>query len=136
MLFRSLALTGAHGLMIGRGAIRNPWMFDQIRAHQRGEIPTVPTGREVLDYIRALYDAVCSPDVPERVQVQKMKKYLNFIGLGVEPSGKFLHDIRRVTTRAEFFRACEEFLTHDGPMPMEPFSIALKETDVLAGEHL
>jgi nifR3 family TIM-barrel protein len=131
-----LEFTGARGLMIGRGAIRNPWMFDQIRQHQRGETPAVPRGREVLDYIRALYDAVCTPDVPERSQVQKMKKYLNFIGLGVEPSGRFLHDIRRVTTRAEFFRACEEFLTHDEPMPLEPFSIALKETDVLAGEHL
>ena len=43
---------------------------------------------------------------------------------------------RRVTTRGEFFRACEQFLTHDEPMPLEPFSIALKETDVLAGEHL
>jgi nifR3 family TIM-barrel protein len=131
-----LKLTGAHGLMIGRGAIRNPWMFEQIRQHQRGEIPTVPRGRDVLDYIAALYDAVCTPDVPERAQVQKMKKYLNFIGLGVEPSGKFLHDIRRVTTRAEFFRACENFLSHDEPMPLEPFALALKETDVIAGEHL
>src|SRR2546425_3335959 len=26
-----LAVTGAHGLMIGRGAIRNPWLFRQIR---------------------------------------------------------------------------------------------------------
>ena len=26
-----LKLTGAHGLMIGRGAIRNPWLFHQIR---------------------------------------------------------------------------------------------------------
>lgn len=26
-----LAHTGAHGLMIGRGAIRNPWIFRQIR---------------------------------------------------------------------------------------------------------
>src|SRR6266404_1826418 len=29
--------TGARGLMIGRGAIRNPWLFHQIRQHQRGE---------------------------------------------------------------------------------------------------
>ena len=28
-----LALTGARGLMIGRGAIRNPWLFHQIREH-------------------------------------------------------------------------------------------------------
>jgi hypothetical protein len=90
----------------------------------------------VLDYIRALYEAVCTPDVPERTQVQKMKKYLNFIGLGVEPTGRFLHDIRRVTSKADFFRVCEEFLTHDERMPLEPFSIALKHSDVMAGEQL
>ena len=131
-----LALTGARGLMIGRGAIRNPWLFAQIRQHQRGEEITLPVGRDVLDYIRALYESVCTPGVPERLQVQKMKRYLNFIGLGAEPSGAFLHDIRRVTTRAEFFRVCETFLDHGNAMPLEPFAIALKQTDVMAGEHL
>jgi hypothetical protein len=59
--------------------------------------------------------------VKESSQVQKMKKYLNYIAVGAEPSGKFLHDIRRVTTRAEFFRVCETFLDHDEPLPLEPF---------------
>ena len=53
-----------------------------------------------------------------------MKKYLNFIGAGVEPTGRFLHEIRRVTGKAGFFRVCEEFLSHDDPMPLEPFSQA------------
>ena len=119
-----LALTGARGLMIGRGAIRNPWIFDQVRRRARGEKPGVPSGRDVLDYVRALYEAVCSPDVPESSQVQKMKKYLNFIGAGVEPTGRFLHEIRRVTSRAGFFRVCEEQLSHDEPMPLEPFASA------------
>ena len=131
-----LTLTGARGLMIGRGAIRNPWIFRQIRQHQCGEEITLPNGRDVLDYIGALYECVCTPGVPERSQVQKMKRYLNFIGLGVEPSGAFLHEIRRVTTRAEFFRVCGAFLDHRNPMPLEPFAIALKHTDVMAGEHL
>ena len=55
-----------------------------------------------------------------------MKKYLNFIGLGVEPTGEFLHQIRRATTRADFFARLREFLDHDEPMPLEPFPIALK----------
>jgi len=131
-----LRLTGARGLMIGRGAIRNPWLFTQIRQHQRGEPLFVPHGRDVLGYIRALYDAICSPDVRESAQVQKMKKYLNFVGLGVDADGQFLHQIRRVSTRTEFFRVCGEFLDHDRPMPLEPFPLALRETDVLAGEHL
>jgi tRNA-dihydrouridine synthase B len=131
-----LKVTGARGLMIGRGAIRNPWLFHQIRQHQRGETLFQPRGHDVLNYIRELYDAVCSPDVKEASQVQKMKKYLNYLGLGVEPTGQFLHQIRRVTTRADFFRICAEFLDHDRPMPLEPFNLDLKESDMLAGEHL
>ena len=82
---------------------------------------------DVLAYVRALYEAVCSPDVRESAQVQKMKKYMNYLGVGVEPSGQFLHQIRRVTTTADFFRLCEEFLDHDQPMPLEPFAPTLKD---------
>src|SRR5260370_11134649 len=93
-----LKLTGARGLMIGRGAIRNPWLFHQIRQHQRGEPLFLPCRLDVLAYVRALYEAVCSPGVREISQVQKMKKYMNYLGLGAEATGQFLHQIRRVTT--------------------------------------
>lgn len=128
--------TGAHGLMIGRGAIRNPWIFHQIRQHQRGEVLFTPRGHDVLAYVRALYVAVCSPDVSETAQVQKMKKYMNYLGVGVEATGGFLHQIRRAGSRADFFHICERFLDHDGLMPLEPFPLALKQTDVMAGEQL
>src|SRR4029077_10017947 len=131
-----LRSTGARGLMIGRGAIRNPWLFHQIRQHRTGETLFVPRGLDLLDYVRVLYEAVCSPDVCESAQVQKMKKYMNYLGVGVEPTGQFLHRIRRVTTKAEFFAVCQEFLNHDLPMPLEPFRLELKQTDVMAGEQL
>lgn len=131
-----LRLTGARGLMIGRGAIRNPWLFTQIRQHQRGEPLFIPRGADVLDYIRALYEAVCTPGIGECSQVQKMKKYLNYLGLGVDADGQFLHQIRRVNARDEFFRVCDAFLAHDRPMPLEPFPLTLKAGDLLAGEHL
>jgi tRNA-dihydrouridine synthase B len=114
--------TGAKGLMIGRGAIRNPWLFEQIRQHQLGEPLFMPTGADVLSYIHNLYEAVTSPDMDENVHVQKMKKYMNYLGLGVEPTGQFLHQIRRVATRKEFFRVCDDFLSHNSPMNLEPFS--------------
>ena len=128
-----LESTGARGLMIGRGAIRNPWLFHQIRQRQRGETLFIPRGCDVLAYARALYESVCPPDVHESAQVQKMKKYMNYLGVGVDAEGQFLHQIRRVTTQAEFFRVCEEFLNHDRPMPLEPFPLKLKETDLMAG---
>jgi tRNA-dihydrouridine synthase B len=131
-----LDLTGARGLMIGRGVIRNPWLFQQIRQHLRDEPLFVPTGRDVLAYLRVLFETVRPPDIREAAHVRKMKKYVNYIGLGVEPTGRFLHLIRRVTTEAEFFQVCGDYLAHDQPMPLEPFALDLKETDVMAGEHL
>ena len=131
-----LALTNARGLMIGRAAIRNPWIFQQIRQHRAGERVHQPSGREVLEYVRALYAATYLPHVTEKQQVQNMKKYLGFIGLGVEPTGRFLHEIRRATGEAEFFAICADHLSHDDTMPLEPFAIAFeKPGDVLAGEH-
>ena len=130
-----LRLTGARGLMIGRGAIRNPWLFHQIRQHQRGETVFQPAGRDVLAYVRGLHAAVCPAGWSERSRVQRLKKFTNFLGLGVEPTGQFLHRIRRAASLADFFGVCETFLDHDEPMALEPYPLALKENDVLAGEH-
>ena len=113
---RVLEQTGARGLMIGRGAIRNPWIFDQIRAMRRGESIHEPSGGDVLEYVRALYEATRPEGIDGKLHVQKMKKYLNFIGAGVGP--QFLHEIRRVDTESEFFRVCEEWLDHGEAMSL------------------
>jgi tRNA-dihydrouridine synthase B len=113
-----LARTGSRGLMIGRGAIRNPWLFEQIRQALRGEAIVQPTGRDVWDYIRALWESQATFDKPERVQCDRMKKFLNFVGEGVP--APFLHEIRRAHTAAEFHRICAAALDHDEPMPLEP----------------
>jgi tRNA-dihydrouridine synthase B len=117
-----LAETGAHGLMIGRGGIRNPWLFDQIRRQLRGEKIKLPAGRDVLAYIRELWENEITPEVKESAQVQRMKKFMNFIGEGI--GEKFLFEIRRVATTVDFFRVCENFLNHDEPMPLEPPTVS------------
>jgi tRNA-dihydrouridine synthase len=118
----ALASTGAAGLMIGRGAVRNPWIFSQIREHLDKKPVSLPTGRDVLAYVRDLYETVCTPDVPDPKQVQKIKKYANFLGEGIGP--EFLHDVRRATTKTEFFALCERHLDHDRPMTLKPSSAA------------
>jgi tRNA-dihydrouridine synthase B len=115
-----VAETGVRGLMIGRGAIRNPWLFDQIRAQFHGEKMKLPAGRDVLAYIHELWENEITPGVRESAQVQRMKKFMNFIGGEVDD--KFLHEIRRVTTTADFFCVCETYLDNDQPMMLEPAS--------------
>jgi len=34
-----------------------------------------------------------------------------------------------VETKSEFFRVCEEFLNHGGPLPLEPFPVKTKAAD-------
>ncbi len=108
-----LASTGARGLMIGRGAIRNPWIFDQIRQAVRGLPVFEPRGRDLLNYIANLFEAVKPQELRIEAHVQKMKKYMNYIAVGIDPEGEFLFQIRRVTTEQEFFRTCERFLNHE-----------------------
>ena len=122
-----LGETGAAGLMIGRGVIRNPWLFTQIRQRRRGQPAVLPSGRTVLAYIGALWDAQATPDAREAAQAQRLKKFMNFIGEGVVPSGPFLHEIRRVTTRADFFRVCQTYLDHERPMSLEPQESTMAE---------
>ncbi|MCC6234912.1 MAG: tRNA-dihydrouridine synthase family protein [Verrucomicrobiales bacterium] len=114
----TLAITGARGLMIGRGAIRNPWLFAQILDHLEGRAPRQPTGHEVLHYVRELWDTTSPQGLIPRLQVQKMKKYLTFIAEGAEPSGRFLHDVRRVTSEEELFQVCRTWLEHDRPLAL------------------
>lgn len=120
-----LRTTSARGLMIGRGCIRNPWIFSQIRDHLRGVPVGVPRGVDVLSYIEDLWRATEPPESRERLQVEQMKRYTNFIGQGVgsnaREAGDFLHRVRRATTRSEFFGICREFLDHGEPMPLRPY---------------
>lgn len=117
--------TGAHGVMIGRAAIRNPWIFRQLRELQAGQPAHRPTLADVHRYLEQLYEAFDDPDIPEGKQVARMKKFINFVGLGVDAEGQFLHQARRAKTRAELFAICSFHLLEKGraelPFPDEPF---------------
>jgi tRNA-dihydrouridine synthase C len=112
--------TRAAGLMIGRGAIRNPWIFSQLGAVFAGESPPVPTHRDLLEYVSELYDEVARETrrlIPN-AHVQRMKRHLAYISHGIGDG--FEHELRRAKTPAEFFRICRHHLDHDMPLPPRP----------------
>jgi len=111
--------TGCGGLMVGRSAIRNPWMFRQIREAIAGEEIFRPTLADVYEYIHQLRDTIGAPSVLELYRVNKLKKFLNFIGLSVEPEGKFLHEARRVRSFDELESVLEKYLL---AQPEKPFA--------------
>ena len=105
-----LATSGAAGVMIGRHAIRNPWIFRQCRERLAGQAVTPITLADVREYVTRLYRETQAPGVPESALVAKMKKYLNFVGQSVDADGAFLHDMRRAMTETELFAVCDRHL--------------------------
>lgn len=115
-----LGQTSAAGLMIGRGAIRNPWIFAQLTAALEGHAASAPTHRELLDYVFELYEELAreSKNFIPNLHVQRMKKTLAYISHGLE--GTFEHDMRRAVTPDDFFRICRTHLDHGAPVPALP----------------
>ncbi len=121
MAEETLRLTGARGLMIGRGAIRNPWIFRQIRQHRAGLPVSLPAGRDVLRYIHEIWEETWHEQSQSDPHVQSMKRYMNFIGAGVSGGdGRFLDRIRRARTKADFFAICQDYLDHGDALTLEP----------------
>lgn len=77
--------TGADGVMVGRGALANPWVFRQMRDELSGKTPFTPTPsdyREVLERFVALL----SEYFPERVVVFRVKALIGWYTKGL-PGG-------------------------------------------------
>jgi tRNA-dihydrouridine synthase len=120
---RVLAQTKAAGVMVGRSAIRNPWIFRQIRACLAGS-PVAPVPlREVRGYIDRLWTTTAMPGIPEAARVGRMKKFLNFVGQSVDPDGAFIAEMRHALDAAALFAVCDRHLLRDDARCLagEPF---------------
>jgi tRNA-dihydrouridine synthase B len=119
-----LSHTQAAGVMVGRAAIRNPWIFKQIREALSGQPVSSVTLAQVRDYIDRLSRMQVSKSVPEKSRVSHLKMYLNYIGQGVDAAGVFLRDMRKAQTEAELFGVCDrELLTYpDRVFSSEPYA--------------
>ncbi|MFN6393470.1 MAG: tRNA-dihydrouridine synthase family protein [Aphanizomenon sp.] len=108
-----LSQTGAAGVMVGRWAIGNPWLFHQIRQALEGkEITPVPLV-EVRNYIDCLWKTPTASTMPERSRVGYLKMFLNYIALSIDTEGDFLRLMRRAQNEVELFSICDRFLLVD-----------------------
>jgi nifR3 family TIM-barrel protein len=111
-----LQQTKAAGVMVGRWAIGNPWIFQQIRQAQRGEAIVAPTLGAVRAYIDRLWQNPVA--VPERARVGYMKMFLNYIAPNVDADGLFQQAMRQAQSAAELFGACDRALLTDPDLPL------------------
>jgi tRNA-dihydrouridine synthase C len=77
---RMLKTTGCDGLMIGRGSIINPFLFQQIKAHFSGET-FVPQWDDLIRYFE-VYCAEIPAEVPPKIRINKLKQLMGFLFKG------------------------------------------------------
>lgn len=92
-----LAETGAAGLMIGRGAIRDPWIFQRVRRALRGEPPLVVDDAERERVLLAYFATIRAAFATERGALGRYKAIAKYFCEGV-PEGTAL---RRAILHAE-----------------------------------
>jgi nifR3 family TIM-barrel protein len=105
-----LSQTGAAGVMVGRWAIGNPWLFDQIRQALAGQTIIPVSLVKVRNYIDRLWQTPTASTMPERARVGYLKMFLNYIALSVDTDGYFLRMMRQAQTEVELFTICDRFL--------------------------
>ncbi|WP_414527781.1 tRNA-dihydrouridine synthase family protein [Nodularia chucula] len=108
-----LAQTGAAGVMVGRWAIGNPWLFNQIRQALRCEPITPVPLVEVRNYIDRLCQTPASATMPERARIGYLKRFLNYIALSVDAEGDFLQLMRKTQTEGELLHLCDRIMVTD-----------------------
>ena len=83
---RLVEQTRCDGVMIGRGAIANPWIFQEIQAHFEGR---ESIQREAKSFFDALLRHT-APDVPLKSRLAKLKQLVSFRLRGDERRPQYL----------------------------------------------
>ena len=112
---RMLAETGCDGVMIGRGATRNPWLFRQIAARLSGGRITEPTLADRRELILAHFRMVAARE-PSTYALHKLRKFTGWYTHGLPHGRQLRQAINQLPDVPSFLAAVEQFF--DG-LPLE-----------------
>ena len=102
--------TKCSGVMSGRHAVRNPWIFRQIKERLNGEEVFAPTLSDVRIYIERLWQNIQDYAPRMKFADSRLKKFLNFIAVGVDCEGVFLREMRRARGIDNLLKVCDTHL--------------------------
>ena len=102
---RLLAETGVAGLMLGRGALGDPWLFQRVRGLVPAEIDEPQRRKELSTYLGALLPLYMEKFCGERQALMKLKDVLSFIK--DEQLQREMGRLKRATTLVVFSNLLE-----------------------------
>src|SRR3954468_4974898 len=106
---RMLAESGCDGVMVGRGATRNPWIFQQIAARMSGGQITEPTLEDrrelILEHFRMVVEREHS-----KYALHKLRKFTGWYTHGLPNGRKLRQAINQIPDVPTFLATVESFL--------------------------
>jgi nifR3 family TIM-barrel protein len=107
---RMLEHTGCDGVMVGRAAQGNPWIFRQIQMYlEHGELIDLPTAQEKVETCIKHLDMLLEIK-DERVAVQEMRKHAAWYLKGLPKAGLVRNEIMRAETKVELETILKTYL--------------------------
>ena len=107
---RMKAQTGCDGVMIGRGAVRNPWIFRQIRNLQQGLPATEPGLQDRKSFLVDLYRFLCE-SMSEKHAALTMRGLLISFTKGLPGSSRLRASVSRIVNKETLFAITNEYFS-------------------------
>lgn len=111
-----LAASGSDGVMIGRAAMANPWIFQQIAQLRNGETPFAPGPADKYELL-VRYLGMCAEEMPERLALNKLKQLIGQFNVGLPGSAALREAVHRSSSVEEARGHLDRFF--------EPYVIAV-----------
>jgi nifR3 family TIM-barrel protein len=105
---RRFAETGVDAVMIGRGAMANPWIFRQTSEMMRGLAPYQPPLAEKRDVLHRYYDLM-RDELPERALSGKLKQMCGYFTHGLQGGARLRERVFRSQSIPEIFDRIDEY---------------------------
>ncbi len=106
---RMFAQTGCDGVMIGRAAASNPWIFRQMAEYFAAGSYSQPSQEDRYRIMRTYYAMI--EDRAEPDAVGKMKQFATYFTHGVRNGARLRADIHRATHTREILDRVDAFFT-------------------------
>jgi len=105
--FRMKRETGCDGVMIGRGALSNPWIFRQIQELENGLAPTQPDVAAKYNLIKSYFQLLFEEETPGAIG--KMKQFASWFTHAIPYGAALRKSIYESQTESEVMDRIEEF---------------------------
>ena len=101
--------TGVDGIMIGRGAFGNPWIFKNIKYYlETGKKLSLPAKEEKLEIIKK-HIKLAVEEKGEEVAIKELRKHIAWYTKNLKNSSEFRSSINKIETKKELLEKLEEY---------------------------